>query len=126
MSITERIIREIKLLLKSISSVNFKKITKQQIISELLSNGIAALCAVFVYNLIHNFFHVERNVPYHVKNSLKKILAPDRIKATDISQRDFDWIMDWIGNPLIFIISIIVFSLVEQVMEQYLKDRKKI
>lgn len=120
MSIAKIIKKELSVLAYSIGVFSFKKITKEKLILEVVSNGVAALVAIFIYRLLHSFFEVDSNLKYGVK----KIFAPNKIRATEISQKDFDWVMDWIGDPIIFIISLFVFSIVEQIIETYMQNRR--
>ena len=116
----ELIKREWSVLLVCVKEFSFKKITREKLIMETVSNGVAALVAMFVYRLLHSFFEVDSNLKYGVK----KVFAPNKIKVTEISQNDFDWIMDWFGNPIIFVVSLFVFSVVEQVVEAYMENRR--
>ena len=115
-------VKEVQVFIESVKAVNYKKLNKKIIIFEMISNGVAALIAYFFYNLIRSYFVVDSNLKYAVK----KRFAPSKMKATEISQNDFDWLMDWVANPIIFVFSIVVFSYVEQVMQNYLNNRNKI
>lgn len=112
---------EFNFFLEGVRKARLQKITKNSIIRELVANGVAGLIAYFVYYLLRSIFKVESNVKY----GLKKTFAPGKIQTMEISEKDFSWIMDWIGVPIIFLISVIVFSLVEQVMEHYMDARFK-
>lgn len=113
--------KELAFFIEGVKKARLQKPTKAGILRELISNGVAALIAYFVYTMLRGIFKVENNLKY----GLKKTFAPKKIDAMEISEKDFDWIMDWVGVPIIFVISIVVFSLVEQVMEHYMKARAK-
>ncbi len=113
--------REISFFMQGAKKARLQKPSKEGIIRELISNGVAALIAYFVYTMLRGIFKVDNNLKY----GLKKTFAPNKIDTMEISERDFNWIMDWVGVPIIFVISIIVFSLVEQIMEHYMRARAK-
>lgn len=113
--------KEVAFFVEGVKKARLQKPTREGVFRELISNGVAALIAYFVYNMLRSLFKVESNLKY----GLKKTFAPNKIQAMEISERDFDWIMDWFGVPVIFVISIVVFSLVEQVMDHYMKARAK-
>lgn len=113
--------KEIAFLLEGIKKTRLQKPTRERIFRELISNGVAALIAYFVFKTLRNLFKVDNNLKY----GLKKAFAPSKIQTMEISESHFNLIMDWIGVPLIFVISIIVFSIVEQIMDHYMKARSR-
>ncbi len=113
--------KEFSFFMEGAKKARLQKPSKEGVIRELISNGVAALIAYFVYSMLRGIFKVDNNLKY----GLKKTFAPNRIETMEISERDFNWIMDWVGVPIIFVISIVVFSLVEQIMEHYMEARTK-
>ena len=112
--------KELGYLLQSIKKSRFRKLTKDKVIFELLANGVAAIIAYFIYAILTSIFSVQsKGKLWWKKNVTHKDTFWDIDKAT------FEWIEDWIATPIIFIICLLVFSFVEQIMENYLELRKK-
>lgn len=114
------IVLEIKILIASFKDIKIKKVAKEKMIFEFVSNAIAALFAIGVYNFAQSLFIVDSNLKYN----LKKTFASRRIQDNEISQEEFEWWSTWIIDPSIFILSIVVFSIVEQVLQNYYDKRK--
>lgn len=112
MTLQERLLFEAKSLLKGIQQTKFRKITKKKIISELVTNGVAAIIALLSTKLLSLFFIVP---------SIKNIFAfQERRSKIKVDSETFS-ILSWV---LVFTIGLIVFTIVEQVMENYLKERE--
>lgn len=111
--------RELGFLLQGVKKSKFKKLTKEKVIFELLTNGVAALIAYLIYSLLKSIFHVQSKGSLWWKKNISH-----KESLMDIDKSTFEWIQDWIATPIIFIICLLVFSFVEQVMENYLNARK--
>lgn len=112
--------REFAYLLEGIKKSRLQRLTKEKVFFEILTNGVAALIAYFVYTLLRSIFHVQSKGKLWWK---KNISHKDTV--WDIDKETFEWIEDWIATPIIFIVCLLVFSFVEQIMENYIKARKE-
>jgi len=104
---------EVQLIIKSTVGVKWKKISGQQIKRELISNAVSMIIAVFVASLLSNFF---------VAKSAKNLwgLGSQKVKVSKDS-------MELMETVIIFVVGLIVFTMVEQVMDNYfhLKDERE-
>jgi len=98
--------------LKSLKKTPFPKITSKKVFMEMIANGIAALCAFIVYRILQNFIVVKS-----VKNLWGLANKKDKMM---VSKEAFETI----SSIFIFIIAIFVFTYVEELIENYLKERE--
>ena len=98
--------------LKSLQRTSFPRITSKKVFFEMIANGVAALCAFIVYKILQNFIVVKS-----VKNLWG--LANKKNKMM-VSKEAFETI----SGIFIFIIAIFVFTYVEALIENYLKERE--
>ncbi len=80
----------------------------------MVANGVAALCAFIVYKTVQHFVVVKS-----IKN-LWGLTAKKQSKMI-VSKDTFETI----SGVFIFIIAIFVFTYVESLIENYLKDREE-
>lgn len=112
MTFKERLTFELESLVKGIQQTKLRKITKKKVISELVSNGVAAIIALLSTKIVGYFFIVP---------SVKNIFAfEERRSKIKVDSETFSF-LSWV---LIFSIGLVVFTIVEQVMENYLKERE--
>jgi hypothetical protein len=100
--------------LKSLQQTSFPRITRKKVLFEMLANGIAALCAFVVYQILQHFVVVKS-----IKN-LWGLTAKKQHKMI-VSKNVFETI----SGIFIFIIAIFVFTYVEALIEIYLKEREE-
>ena len=104
----KRILKEeFQLIRKSIVGVKWQTITKRKIKRELISNGVSMVIAIFVASLLSNVF---------VTKSAKNLwgLGSKKVKVDKDS-------MALMETVLIFVVGLIVFTIVEQFMDNYYK-----
>lgn len=117
----DKLRKEFDFFLEGIRKTKFQKITKEKVFFELITNGVAAIIAYLVYALFHNLiFNIEKGHKIWWKRHVSH-----KDSLLDITQKEFDVIYDWIGIPIIFVIGLVVFTAVEQLMENYLNARKE-
>lgn len=104
--------KEIRILVTSIKSTKFRKITWGQISKELIINGVSALIAIFVSSLLNKFFVVKS-----MKNLWGFAAKKDKML---ISKNSYEWLSYFV----MFIVGLLVFSFVEQIMENYMNERE--
>ncbi len=109
----DKVLRELALLGKACKQVRVQPITKKKVIQELVSNGIAGLIALITASVLKQFFLVKS-----VKNLWGIAGGKSRYK---VSQTSFDWM----NTILVFVVGLVVFTIVEQVMEKYFEEREK-
>lgn len=109
----DKVLKELALLGKAVKQVRMQPITKKKVIQELVSNGVAGLIALLTTLLLKQFFVVK---------SIKNLwgIAAKRDKY-QVSQESFEW-LNWV---LVFLVGLVVFTIVEQVMEKYFEERQK-
>ena len=112
MDISKAVKEEAQLIVKSITGVKWQGITLRKVKRELITNGVSLTIAIFVTSLLSNFF---------VAKSAKNLwgLGSKKVKVDKDS-------MAYMETILIFVVGLIVFTLVEQIMDNYyeLKDEK--
>jgi len=118
--IIENLKQELTFLIEGIKKTRKIKITKASLIKELTCNGIAALVAFLFYSFLSNLFNVKTKVGLFIKHKIRHDHS-----IFDIDRSSFEIIKDWIGTPVIFIISILLFTYIEQVLEKYFEARSK-
>ena len=111
---TMNINHEIKSLLNSLQRTPFPRVNKKKVLLEMVANGVAALCAFIVYKTVQHFVVVKS-----IKN-LWGLTAKKQSKMI-VSKDTFETI----SGVFIFIIAIFVFTYVESLIENYLKDREE-
>lgn len=109
----DKILKELTLLSKACKQVRIQPITKKKVIQELVSNGVAGLIALLTTSILKHFFVVRS-----VKNLWGIAAKKDKYK---ISAESFEW-LNWI---LVFLVGLVVFTIVEQIMEKYFEEREK-
>ena len=113
MDIIAIIKEECQLISKSLIGVKWTGISPRQVKRELISNGVSLAIALFVTSGLSHFF---------VAKSMKNLwgLGSKKVKVDQDS-------MAFMETILVFIVGLIVFTLVEQVMDNYfkLKDEKQ-
>jgi CDP-diglyceride synthetase len=97
--------------LKSLKQTPFPKISSKKVVMEMVANGVAAVCAFIVYKILQNFVVVKS-----VKNLWGFSNKKDKMM---VSKETFETI----SGIFIFIIAIFVFTYVEALIENYLKER---
>jgi len=99
--------------LKSLSKTPFPKITSKKVVMEMVANVVAAICAFIVYKVLQNFIVVKsvRNL-WGFANKKDKMM---------VSKETFETI----SSICIFIIAMFVFTYVESLIENYLKEREE-
>jgi Na+/H+-translocating membrane pyrophosphatase len=112
MDIAEKIKEELQLISESIVGVKWQSITLRKIKRELISNGVSLAIAIFVTSFLSNIF---------VAKAAKNLwgLGSKKVKVNKDTMNIMETLM-------IFVIGLLVFTLVEQIMENYykLKDEK--
>lgn len=101
------------MLWKAAKGTNFNGVKKEDIIKELVINGIAWFLSIIVTFLLHGFLE-ERSI----KNLGGLIKPKDKIM---VDKTTFAWV-NWI---LIFIVGLIVFTFVERMLENYFNLKKR-
>jgi hypothetical protein len=98
--------------LRSLKKTPFPRINRKQVVMEMIANGVAAICAFIVYKVLQNFIVVK---------SIKNLwgIANKRDKMM-VSKTTFETI----SSIFIFIIVLFVFTYVEELIENYLKERE--
>lgn len=99
--------------LKSIKKTSFPKISSKKVVMEMVGNVVAALCAFIVYKVLQNFIVVKS-----VKNLWGLANKKDKMM---VSKEAFETI----SSICIFIIAMFVFTYVEELIENYLKEREE-
>ncbi len=105
--------KEIRILTTSIKNTKFRKITWSQITKELIINGVSAIIAILVSSLLNRFFVVRS-----VKNLWGFAAKKDKMLVSKNSY-------EWLSYIVMFIVGLLVFSFVEQIMENYMNEREK-
>ena len=98
---------------KSLKKTPFPKISSKKVVMEMVANGVAALCAIVVYKVLQNFIVVKS-----IKNLWGLGNKKDKMM---VSKETFETI----SSIFIFIIVIFVFTYVEELIENYLKEREE-
>ena len=98
--------------LRSLKKTPFPKINSKQVVMEMVANGVAAICAFIVYKVLQNFIVVKS-----VKNLWGLANKKDKMM---VSKATFETI----SSIFIFIIALFVFTYVEELIENYLKERE--
>lgn len=113
MDIKNIIKEEFHLIFKSISTVKWTGISMRQVKRELIANGVSLIIAIIVASLLSNFF---------VAKSAKNLwgLGSKKVKVSKDS-------MELMEGIMIFIVGLVVFTIVEQIMDNYyhLKDERE-
>lgn len=99
--------------LKSLQKTPFPKISSKKVMMEMVANAVAALCAFIVYKVLQNFIVVKS-----VKNLWGLANKKDKMM---VSKEAFETI----SSICIFIIAMFVFTYVEGLIENYLKEREQ-
>ena len=99
--------------LKSLQKTPFPKISSKKVVMEMVANAVAALCAFIVYKVLQNFIVVKS-----VKNLWGLANKKDKMM---VSKETFETI----SGIFIFIIAMFVFTYVEGLIENYLKEREE-
>lgn len=107
--------KEGKLLWKAAKKTRIDKIPPKLIFLELLANGIAAIVAYVVYGVLQLFFKVETPV-----DTIGRLFGI-KSKRILVDENTFEW-FSWI---LIVLASLIAFTYVERVLENYFKERSE-
>lgn len=110
---TDFIKQEFTHLAKAIRESKFNKITKEKVIFELITNGVAAIVSLLVSFILHQVF-VEKSY----KNLWGLAVRKNKVAVNGIT-------FEIISGITIFIIGLFVFTIVENVMEKYFEIRKK-
>lgn len=97
---------------KSLQKTAFPKITSKKVVMEMIANGVAAICAFLVYKVLQNFIVVKS-----VKNLWGLANKKDKMA---VSKETFETV----SGIFIFIIAIFVFTYVEELIENYIKERE--
>lgn len=112
--------REGLLLLAAIKKSRVDRIPKKTVLQELLANGLAFIIASVVGGLSSIFFRkatlldkVDRSLNIKV---FQKVQGKDTIPVDEQVLESINWV-------LTFVITIIVFTYVEKVLEFYIKNR---
>ncbi len=117
---------EINSLKKAFKETRLGKITKEDIIKEFVTNGVAGFISILITSVVHTFF-----IPNDWKNlenakELIKHKFRTKIKHEDDNIIVLDnttyMILNW---TIIFIVGLVVFTIVENFMEKYMEIRKK-
>lgn len=99
--------------LKSLQKTPFPKITSKKVIMEMVANGVAGLCAFFVYLILQNFIVVKS-----IKNLWGLTNKKDKMMVSKAA-------FETISSISIFIVVLFVFTYVEELIENYLKEREE-
>ena len=99
--------------LKSLQKTSFPKISSKKVVMEMVGNAVAALCAFIVYKILQNFIVVKS-----VKNLWGLANKKDKMM---VSKEAFETI----SSIFIFVIAMFVFTYVEELIENYLKEREE-
>ena len=117
--------KELKYLKLALQQTKLTRITKETVIKEFVTNGVAGIVSLVISSLIHTFF-----IPMDWKNldNAKELVKHNwrtKIRGVDDSTIVVDnttyFILNWI---IIFFVGLIVFTIVENFMERYLELRK--
>lgn len=111
---------EFNYLLKGIKNTEIRGISRRKLVFELLSNGIAALVAMGAYKLVTLFFR-KKNI---IDKAAEKVRVLEKFQRKDKIAVD-ETAIDLMSGVIAFVIGLIVFTIVEQVMESYLREREK-
>lgn len=98
---------------RAFKKVRMEPISKEKIINEIVTNGVAWILSAIVSVLLHRFFVTPswRNLGGLIKPK-NKIM---------VDKETFGFI-NWL---IIFIVGLFVFTVVERLMEEYLSERKR-
>ncbi len=99
--------------LKSFQKTSFPKINRKKVVMEMIANGVAAICAFVVYQVLQNFITVR---------SVKNLWGLAARKDKMIVSKE---IFETVSGICIFIVAIFVFTYVEELIENYLKEREE-
>jgi len=99
--------------LKSLKKTPFPKISSKQVVMEMVANAVAALCAFIVYKVLQNFIVVKS-----IKNLWGLGNKKDKMM---VSKETFETI----SSIVLFVIVMFVFTYVEDLIENYLKEREE-
>lgn len=112
---------ELNLFGEAIKLSKGKRPTKQKIIRELISNGIAWIISLGVSFIVHGFFE-ERNLKNQTKYAIGKILNRGEMKDKTLVDPETLSIIQWL---IVFVIGLFIFSIIEHVTENYLELRSE-
>lgn len=116
---------ELSLFSEALKLSKAKRPTKQKIIRELISNGIAWIISLGVSFIIHGFFE-ERNLKNQAKHAIGKFLNRGEMKDKTLVDSETLSLIQWL---IVFIIGLFIFSIIEHITENYLdlrSERKKL
>ena len=97
---------------KSLQKTPFPKISSKKVVMDLVGNAVAAICAFIVYKVLQHFIVVKS-----IKNLWGLANKKDKMM---VSKEAFENI----SAVFIFIIAMFVFTYVEGLIENYLKERE--
>ena len=116
---------ELATLKQAIKNTRFTRLSKEHIIKEFVTNGVAGIVSILVSALVHNFFipndwkdlsNAKELIKHGWRTRVKK--EDDHIIVLDSTTYE---ILNW---TILFLVGLIVFTFVENLMENYLELRK--
>lgn len=104
---------EIDAFFRAVKQTKFTGISYAHVGKELLVNGISAILAIGVSALLSKFFTVKsfRNLWGIAKRKDKLLVDKDTY--------------EWLNAGILFIVGLFVFSIVEDILNKYVEERKR-
>lgn len=135
-----KIQNELTFLWKAVANTKFGKLTKKNILKELLINGVALLITLLISSGIHSLMsgyireknNKDRfNEKIHYEDMrervgfLKKLEKKDRDDRVALEKEEISNIESWVSGIVVFIIGLFVFTYVEAVLERFFRYREE-
>lgn len=124
----QKILQELGLLFRALFSARIGKITKQKLVLELITNGVALLVTLlisgWVKSVVETFFR-KKTVGDKIAEKVKFLQRYQNKDKIAVDQETLSFTEEWLSAIVVFIIGLFIFTYIEKVMEIYLDRRKR-